>query len=363
MKLTRDQRIALTEHPDADIAAYLTAIETGRVGVIYEGGRGASIKPRGNATLVSYQGTLSKLYEFLQRQSSTGDVSWADVTEAQLEDYLHRTLSGGPMHRGIATATQNRTCIRGFYKYLRAYDRVPFTRPDDDPSAFVRIDPDRLRRADERQPITDADWLAVIRSPRLATDDRLALGLGYYCGLRREEIVTVAPRAIDPLHKRILFVDRKGGKTKTGLEYGELVELLCDERPEVAHGARDWVGLVEMYARYRDGENTLVPDHGVANVGQRFNDRLTHHILKDAGLARDAFTPHSLRHSFGTNMALCGLDLHVIADQMSHTSTETTMRYVNMAGQIKAFRKRNRAANEVSSEPVISLVRRARDGA
>ena len=355
MKLTRVQRVQLCTHPDPDIQAYLTAIETGRIGVIYEGGRGASIKPRSAATLVSYQGTLNQLHIYL------GGKAWADVTEADLESFLHRSMSAGGA-RGANTAVQNRTCIRGFYKYLRAYDRVPFSRPDDDPSAFVRIDPDRLKRADERQPIADADWLSVVRSPRLATDDRLALGLGYYCGLRREEIVTVAPHAIDPLHQRILFVDRKGGKTKTGLEYGELVGLLCDERPEVSQGARDWVTLIELYAKHRAGENTLVPDYGVRNPGQRLIDRLNHHILPGAKLAPGCFTPHSLRHSFGTNMALCGLDLHVIADQMSHTSTETTMRYVNMAGQIKAFRKRNPVAAPADVAPVISLVRQARDG-
>ena len=211
---------------------------------------------------------------------------------------------------------------------------------DADPSRFVRIDPDRLRRADERQPVSDRDWLAVVRSPLLAMDDRLALGLGYYCGLRREEIVSVAPHAIDPLHQRILFVDRKGGKTKMGLEYGQLVHLLQDRRPEVAEGTSDWLTLVEMYAKQRHGEETLVPDYGVKLRGQRLIDQLEHHILPAAGLDRKAFTPHSLRHSFGTNMKLCGLDTDILADQMSHSSTETTARYVNMAGQIEAFRKR-----------------------
>jgi integrase len=63
------------------------------------------------------------------------------------------------------------------------------------------------------------------------------------------------------------------------------------------------------------------------------------------------FTPHSLRHSFGTNMALSGMELDHIADQMSHSSIETTMRYRNMAGQIKAWRRRQ------GTEPTVRPIR------
>ena len=331
-KLTRDEREALTKHTDPDIQAFLMAVENGRIGVIYKGGRGNSRKPRQDGTLVSYAGTLKRLHEYLDGPS------WQDVTERDLEDFLHRPLpDDGP--RSMTTAVQYLSVLRNFYAYLMAYRRVEFATPDDNPSAFVRLDEERLKRAEDRLPVSDDQWMAVVGSP-LAVDDRLALGLGYYVGLRREEIVTVAPHAIDPLRKRILFVDRKGGKTKTGLEYGELVGVLQDHRPEVADGAEDWIDLVEFYARSRHGEDTLVPGYGVKHAGQRLRDRLQHTILPGAGLHPGAFTPHALRHSFGTNLALAGVPLERIADQMSHSSTETTMRYINAAGQIAAWRKR-----------------------
>ena len=333
MSLTRDERAALCEHADADIAAFLTSVETGRVGVVHaSGGRGESRRPRADNTVVSYAGTLARLHDHLDGPD------WQDVTERELEDFLHRPLDDGRA-RSISSAQQNLSAIRNFYRWLAAYKRVDFATPDDNPAAFVRLESDRLARAAERLPVTDAQWLAVVHSP-LALDDRVALGLGYYVGLRRSEIVTVAPHAIDPLHRRILFVDRKGGKTKMGLEYGELVGVLQDHRPEVADGADEWIELVESYARSRRGEATLVPDQGVKDPGQRLRDALEGTILPNAGLARDAFTPHSLRHSFGTNMALAGMDIERIADQMSHSTTETTLRYVNAAGQIAAWRRR-----------------------
>jgi site-specific recombinase XerD len=337
MKLTRAERDALCQHEDSDIRDFLMAVETGRIGVIHDGGRGSSRKPRKDGTLRSYAGTLNSVWKHLDH------TPWGEVTERQLEDFLHRPLDDEDAdERSVSTATQNLSTIRGFYKWLMAYKRVAFELPDDNPSAFVRLDEDRLKRAQDRSPVADAMWLTIVRSPKLGPDDRLALGLGYYVGLRREEIVSVSPEAIDPMHQRILFVDRKGGKTKKGLEYGELVGLLGDHRPEVAEGAADWVQLMEFYAKYRTGETTLVPDGGVKYSGQRLIDRMEHHILPEAGLDPKAFTPHQLRHSFGTNMALCGLDVDRIADQMSHSSTETTARYIDAAGQVKAFRQRQK---------------------
>ena len=353
-KLTRAERELLCYHEDPDIAEYLTSIEDGTVGALYEGGRGASLDPRKDGTLREYRCTLASCWAYLD------GVSWQDATKADLEDFIHRPVGLAETPRGLNTATKERSALRGFYKHLRTYERVQFRSLRDDPAAFVRVDPERLRRPEERVPVEDHQWLAVIGCSSLAVDDRLWLGLGYYVGLRREEICTLEPSAIDPLRKRIRFVDRKGGKTKTGLEYGQLVEVLCDHRPEVADGARDWLELVEFYGKYRQGERTLVPDEGVANVGQRLIDRLDHHILPAAGLPHKAFTPHSLRHSFGTNMALCGMELDYIADQMSHSSIETTMRYRNMAGQIEAWRKRNPVGAGPATSNVAGPTRLAR---
>ena len=333
MRLSRDERVAFCDHVDPDIAAFLTAVETGRIGgIATAGGRGAGRQPRTDATLVSYAGTLGHLYDHLDAPM------WDDVTEADIEGFLHRPLDTG-RPRSVSSAQQNLSVIRNFYRWLDAYRRVDFDTPDDNPAAFVRLDAGRLRRATERMPVTDAQWNAVMRSD-LAVDDRVALGLGYYIGLRREEIVTLAPHAIDPLHQRILFVDRKGGKTKMGLEYGELVGVLQDHRPEVAAWTDEWIELVESYARSRHDEATLIPDYDVKHPGQHLADRLEDHVLPGAGLAPNAFTIHGLRHSFGTNMALAGMDIERIADQMSHSTIETTLRYVNAAGQIAAWRKR-----------------------
>lgn len=321
-KLTRAERTALCQSEDATIKAYLSDVESGRIGALYQAGRGASLEPRADATLVSYAGTLSRLRKHL------GSVSWPEVTEELLQSFID--LEG----RSANTARQNRACLRGFFLWL--VDEEVFTAKRN-PARFLRAP---KAQPSKRPPVADHIWLQVMGSA-IDPDDRLSLGLGYYCGLRREEIGDLRPEQVDPMHKRILFIERKGGKTKDGLEYGELVGVLCDKLPHLAPGAQDWVQLMEFYAKYRQGEPTLVPDGGVQQVGQRLSDRLEHKVFPAAGLPADSFTYHMLRHSFGTNMALAGVEDRIIADQMSHSDRSTTEGYIHGAGQIAAWRKRN----------------------
>ncbi|MEV2273869.1 tyrosine-type recombinase/integrase [Nonomuraea africana] len=45
-----------------------------------------------------------------------------------------------------------------------------------------------------------------------------------------------------------------------------------------------------------------------------------------AGLPPE-FTPHSLRHSFGTQLLRNGVDIVVVADLMGHATLDTTRSY------------------------------------
>jgi integrase len=60
------------------------------------------------------------------------------------------------------------------------------------------------------------------------------------------------------------------------------------------------------------------------SVGQRFT-----RAVKRAGLPH--FTPHDLRHTYGTWLAADGVDLVTIKNLMGHTDIKTTMKYLHAA--------------------------------
>lgn len=53
--------------------------------------------------------------------------------------------------------------------------------------------------------------------------------------------------------------------------------------------------------------------------------------IERAGLSDRGFTPYSLRHSFGTHLAMSGTPIHVIQRLMGHKDLSTTMRYLHAA--------------------------------
>ncbi|MHB8345517.1 MAG: tyrosine-type recombinase/integrase [Ferrimicrobium sp.] len=47
--------------------------------------------------------------------------------------------------------------------------------------------------------------------------------------------------------------------------------------------------------------------------------------------------PHRLRHTYGTELATCGIDLLVLRELMGHASPETTAAYVHLAPESLAI--------------------------
>jgi integrase/recombinase XerD len=191
------------------------------------------------------------------------------------------------------------------------------------------------------KPIPDEMWRELWLSD-LPPDDRLWLGLGYYAGLRRFEIVTIPPSGVDAKSGTLTF-ERKGGSTHP-VEYRDVCRVLESNLPWIAEGWRQWDRLVGDHAKAREGERFLIASSvGDPSLdGTRLNKRLCV-LLGHAGLERDAFTPHALRHSFATNLLRCGVEIAVVANLMSHSTPAITMSYVKTSGQLRRwFQERDR---------------------
>lgn len=191
------------------------------------------------------------------------------------------------------------------------------------------------------KPVPDDVWLQLWRSD-IDDMERLWLGMGYYLGLRRFEIVTVSPGAVD-LDTGTMVFERKGGSTQP-IEYRALTEAVRDLPTGVGEGASTWLRIFELEVERRNRLGALwvwYDATGDANLdSNRLNKRLTRSVLPQAGLDPDAVTPHMLRHSCATNLLRAGVPLEVIADQLSHSSTAMTLRYAKTAGQLSKWVQR-----------------------
>jgi integrase len=190
--------------------------------------------------------------------------------------------------------------------------------------------------------VPDELWVAIQDASWVTLDDRLWLGLGYYCGLRLAEMVTLQPHAVRSRDHRIdpgtLHFFRKGSKKDDGIAYAAILDILGDPDiglPDLARHGGAWMDLLESTASFRHDQMFLLPSSvGRLEADSHYVWRRFRAIQKKLGVPKeDLVSPHNMRHSAATNLALCDVDAAIIQRQLSHSSADITAHYTGKAAQ------------------------------
>ncbi len=113
--------------------------------------------------------------------------------------------------------------------------------------------------------------------------DKLFIGLGRYCGLRRSEMINLKWDDIDTLAKKIIVRRSKGGKSRFVYFGDKLLSLLKDYRKKT--------GFYKGYV-LRGIQGKKMHKNSLQNAFSR--------ILKKSKAYRKGLSLHSLRHTFAT---------------------------------------------------------------
>jgi len=150
----------------------------------------------------------------------------------------------------------------------------------------------------------------------LAFHDACALAL--HTGLRKSELLSLDFAAVD-LRKKVAYVLPE--HSKSGKE--EVVKLNRVAR-EVLKRRRKATGPGLVFKPQRDGAR-------MRGLSHRFAD-LMEHMGFNAGVTdrRMRYKFHTWRHTFGTWLALAGVDIYRIKEMMRHEDITQTMRYAKL---------------------------------
>ena len=241
---------------------------------------------------------------------------------------------GLPLQR--VTQSYHIIALRAFLRYLLVQRDIATLSPDklELPKQGSRsvsfLNPDQMER--------------LLNSPKIATNaglrDRTILETLFSTGLRVSELVSLNRDQID-LERREFGVKGKGNKLR--------VVFLSDT-------AAHWI---ERYLRSRkDHFKPLFIRHSgkvdARNSGEkmRLTARSIQNIVskyaKRSGLPIEA-TPHTLRHSFATDLLIGGADIRAVQEMLGHESIRTTQVYTHVTNRRlkevhKAFHSKNRQA-------------------
>lgn len=238
-------------------------------------------------------------------------------TEVTLE-----TLQGlvAQLHdAGIALATQCRIVsgLRTFYRMMLMSDAI-----DANPAELLE-----MPRTSRHLPdvLTNEEVDAIIATFDLSMPDqarnRVIVEVLYGCGLRVSELCNLKLSNIYP-DDEFLLVTGKGDKQRWVPINSMALKLMLQ-----------YIETIRCHQKIRPGEENYV---FLNRLGSRLSRNYVFMFLKDAvakaGIKK-TISPHSLRHSFATELVTGGADLRAVQEMLGHEKISTTEIYTHLSHQ------------------------------
>jgi integrase/recombinase XerC len=159
-------------------------------------------------------------------------------------------------------------------------------------------------------------WLRTVErwlNPR----DRVIALLPFYAGLRLSELIALDLPDIKLSARKGLVIVRSG----KGRKYREI-----PAHPVLRENLAIWINEERPNWPGADTPALLLSQRS-RRLTARAADDILGAIAEEANLSIDNFTPHVLRHTFGTRLVREGHDLVLVAELMGHARLEQVRRY------------------------------------
>ncbi len=270
---------------------------------------------RSNKTIQNYDHYLTRLLDFAGNDLKVSDIDTELLRKWRL--WLNRL--GTNVSDELQKNTQNYHLIalRSFLRYCSkrdipalALDKVELAKSVRKQVTFLT--PEELERM-FKQP--DTSTLSGLR-------DRSILELLYSSGLRVSELVALDKEHIN-LKRREFMVRGKGQKDRPVFiseDAAIWLQAYLDMRDD---------NVSPLFIRLGRTSSTLKTDGNYFRLTARSVQRLVKHYSLLAGITKNV-SPHTLRHSFATDLLINGADIRSVQAMLGHSNISTTQIYTHV---------------------------------
>lgn len=268
---------------------------------------------RSQKTIENYHHYLNRFIEF------AGDMEVSNITGETVRKWrlwLNRLKSEHTEHISSTTQNYHLIALRSFLKYCAKRD-------------IKTLSPEKieLARVSRKQVtfLTSDELERMLKQPNTANEtgmrDRAMLELLFSSGLRVSELVKLDRDHIN-LKRREFMVRGKGQKDRPVFisdEAAYWIEAYLSKR-------RD--NMKPLFIRYsgaqeeaRDGEFMRLTPRSVQRAVKKYATK--------AGVTKKV-SPHTLRHSFATDLLMNGADIRSVQSMLGHSNISTTQIYTHI---------------------------------
>ncbi|MCQ2278094.1 MAG: tyrosine recombinase [Bacteroidales bacterium] len=251
----------------------------------------------------------------LARYAETNNIEPTQVSQEDIQSLLVELNE-----TEIAIATQKRILagIRSFFHYLLLVDDIM-----ESPAEFIDMPRNQQHLPDV---LSDEEITAIQSTFDLSLPDQarnsVIIEVLYGCGLRVSELVNLKLSNIYD-EEEALLITGKGDKQRwVPINQQALRQL------------KQYILTVRSQVQPQSGEEKFV---FLSRRGHHLTRMFIFKFLKEAvekaGIQKEV-SPHSLRHSFATELVQNGADLRAVQQMLGHSSIKTTEIYTHISPKI-----------------------------
>jgi site-specific recombinase XerD len=269
-------------------------------------------KNHSQKTIENYHHYLWRLKDFFGNDKKIEELTLEDVNAFRL--FLNRYSDKKNQTLSIKTQNYHLIALRAFLKYLRKHD-IDCLAPEK-----IELAKTASRTVEflNREELDDL-FEAVDHKTKTGIRDLAIIHTLYSTGLRVSELVGLDRDQVN-LERREFMVRGKGKKPRIVF----LSDLACD--------------YIQNYLKLRDdnfeplfinGLKTSITDGEKRRLSARSVQNIIKKYSLKAGIVKQV-TPHTLRHSYATQLLMNGADIRSVQEMLGHSSITTTQVYTHI---------------------------------
>lgn len=271
-------------------------------------------KGRAQKTIENYDHYLSRLMDFVGNDIAVTDINPEMIRKWRL--WLARLGTNTSDELQKDTQNYHLIALRGFLRFCAKRD-IPALAPEKIELITVKRKQVTFLHENELARVfaqPDASTLIGLR-------DRAILELLFSAGLRVSELVSLDRDRMN-LKYREIMIRGKGQK---------------DRPVYVSETAAEWIAKylnrrednsTPLFIRY-SGRKKIDQSGNFSRLTARSVQRLVGHYARLAGITKHV-SPHTLRHSFATDLLLNGADMRSVQAMLGHSNIATTQIYTHV---------------------------------
>lgn len=282
-------------------------------------------------TILSYSYDFKYFINFVSNHFSKNKISVTDFQKLELIDFrswlsflknINPTLHAKSLARARAS-------VKSFYFYSILTKKVKSSEIYN--LANPKLPKSLPRAISEKQIYKVLNELSKDKNPFSRLRNTAIIYLLWGCGLRVSEVLSLNSNQIK---ENYIIVVGKGKKER-------IVPLL----PEIKEKILIWESWKHK------NFNSKILAIFVSKLGNRLTARYIQKLIAKLRIELnldESFTPHSLRHSFASQLLMNGVDLRTLQTMLGHTSLATTQHYLKISNKFaeNVYKKTHPRAKE-----------------